>query len=162
MQRTITRTTKKAVEAEMRRLGHMVDQGTYVRPWDGLVPELIAGYLANGADQWEANTKLSYANALAPAPARVRTSGMAGGILDRSGGDGPSRDCSATAAGRGYGSAAQRLLVRYLFAHTQVNRVDAITDITNVGEQRALEKAGFTRAGSCVAPRTVPGGGMTR
>ncbi len=44
-----------------------LDRGTYVRPWDGLVPELIAGYLANGADQWEANTKLSYANALAPA-----------------------------------------------------------------------------------------------
>jgi RimJ/RimL family protein N-acetyltransferase len=49
--------------------------------------------------------------------------------------------------GRGYGSAAQRLLVQYLFAHTQVNRVEAITEITNVGEQRALEKAGFTREG---------------
>jgi RimJ/RimL family protein N-acetyltransferase len=49
--------------------------------------------------------------------------------------------------GRGCGSAAQRLLVRYLFAHTQVNRVEAITEITNVGKQRALEKAGFTREG---------------
>ena len=49
--------------------------------------------------------------------------------------------------GRGYGSAAQRLLARYLFAHTQVNRVEAITEITNVGEQWALEKAGFTREG---------------
>ena len=49
--------------------------------------------------------------------------------------------------GRGYGSAAQRLLVQYLFAHTQVNRVEAITEITNAGEQRALEKAGFTREG---------------
>jgi RimJ/RimL family protein N-acetyltransferase len=49
--------------------------------------------------------------------------------------------------GRGYGSAAQRLLVRYLFAHTQVNRVEATTEITNIGEQRALEKAGFTREG---------------
>jgi RimJ/RimL family protein N-acetyltransferase len=49
--------------------------------------------------------------------------------------------------GRGYGSEAQRLLVRYLFAHTQVNRVEATTEITNVGEQRALEKAGFTREG---------------
>ena len=48
---------------------------------------------------------------------------------------------------RGYGSEAQRLLVRYLFAHTQVNRVEAITEITNFGEQRALEKAGFTREG---------------
>jgi len=49
--------------------------------------------------------------------------------------------------GRGYGSEAQRLLVRYLFAHTQVNRVEATTEITNVAEQRALEKAGFTREG---------------
>ena len=50
--------------------------------------------------------------------------------------------------GRGYGTAAQRLLVRYLFAHTQgVNRVQAETEITNIAEQRALEKAGFTREG---------------
>jgi RimJ/RimL family protein N-acetyltransferase len=49
--------------------------------------------------------------------------------------------------GRGHGSAAQRLLVRYLFAHTQVNRIEATTEITNVAEQRALEKAGFTREG---------------
>jgi RimJ/RimL family protein N-acetyltransferase len=47
----------------------------------------------------------------------------------------------------GYGSAAQRLLVRYLFAHTQVNRIEATAEITNVAEQRALEKAGFTREG---------------
>jgi RimJ/RimL family protein N-acetyltransferase len=49
--------------------------------------------------------------------------------------------------GRGYGTEAQRLMVRYLFAHTQVNRVEATTEITNVAEQRALEKAGFTREG---------------
>ena len=49
--------------------------------------------------------------------------------------------------GRGFGSAAQRLLARYLFAHTQFNRVEATTEITNLAEQRALEKAGFTREG---------------
>ncbi len=49
--------------------------------------------------------------------------------------------------GRGYGSEAHRLLVRYLFAHTQVNRIEATTEITNVAEQRALDKAGFTREG---------------
>lgn len=49
--------------------------------------------------------------------------------------------------GLGYGSEAQRLLIRYLFAHTQFNRVEATTEITNLGEQRALEKAGFTREG---------------
>jgi RimJ/RimL family protein N-acetyltransferase len=49
--------------------------------------------------------------------------------------------------GRGYGAAAQRLIVRYLFAHTQVNRIQAETEITNIAEQRALERAGFTREG---------------
>jgi RimJ/RimL family protein N-acetyltransferase len=49
--------------------------------------------------------------------------------------------------GRGYGTDAQRLAARYLFAHTQVNRIEATTEITNVAEQRALEKAGFTREG---------------
>lgn len=51
------------------------------------------------------------------------------------------------ARGRGYGRQAQRHLVRYLFAHTQVNRVEAWTDVTNYAEQRALGKAGFTREG---------------
>lgn len=49
--------------------------------------------------------------------------------------------------GKGYGTAAQRLLVRYLFAHSQVNRIEAGTEVTNFAEQRALEKAGFTREG---------------
>jgi len=64
MQRTITCKTKREVEAEIRRLGHAVDRGTYTRPWNGTVADLIDGYLANGADQWEANTRLSYHNAL--------------------------------------------------------------------------------------------------
>ena len=53
----------------------------------------------------------------------------------------------AEARGRGIGTEAQRLLTRYLFANTMVNRVDANTDVTNIAEQRALEKAGFTREG---------------
>ncbi|GAA3135600.1 alanine acetyltransferase [Streptosporangium carneum] len=51
------------------------------------------------------------------------------------------------ARGRGFGTRAQRLAVEYLFAHTQAARVEAVTEITNVAEQRALEKAGFTREG---------------
>jgi RimJ/RimL family protein N-acetyltransferase len=51
------------------------------------------------------------------------------------------------ARGRGYGTQAHRLLVRYLFANTPVHRIAADTDIDNVAEQRALEKAGFTREG---------------
>jgi RimJ/RimL family protein N-acetyltransferase len=51
------------------------------------------------------------------------------------------------ARGHGYGTEAQRQLARYLFLHTQMNRVEAQTEITNIAEQRALEKAGFTREG---------------
>jgi RimJ/RimL family protein N-acetyltransferase len=51
------------------------------------------------------------------------------------------------ARGKGYGSAAQRLLAEYLFATTNVNRLEAGTDSENIAEQRALEKAGFQREG---------------
>lgn len=47
--------------------------------------------------------------------------------------------------GKGHGTAAQRLLARYLFAHRPVNRIQAWTESANVAEQRALEKAGFVR-----------------
>jgi RimJ/RimL family protein N-acetyltransferase len=49
--------------------------------------------------------------------------------------------------GKGHGSEAQRLLAAYLFAHTYLERVEASTEASNTGEQRALEKAGFTREG---------------
>ena len=51
------------------------------------------------------------------------------------------------ARGHGYGTAAQRLLAEYLFAHTQLNRVEAETEVENAAERRALEKAGFTFEG---------------
>ena len=53
----------------------------------------------------------------------------------------------ADARGKGYGSEAQRLLADYLFATSPVNRVEASTDVENVAEQRALERAGFAREG---------------
>ena len=56
-------------------------------------------------------------------------------------------DLIPEARGQGFGSEAQRLLAAWLFEHTDVNRVEASTDIENVAEQRALEKAGFTREG---------------
>lgn len=48
---------------------------------------------------------------------------------------------------RGYGAEAQRLLAAYLFATYPIERVEAETDVTNAAEQRALERAGFTREG---------------
>jgi RimJ/RimL family protein N-acetyltransferase len=51
------------------------------------------------------------------------------------------------ARGLGYGTQAQRLLVRYLFAHTTVHRIEAATEVDNHAEQRALERAGFIREG---------------
>jgi aminoglycoside 6'-N-acetyltransferase len=49
--------------------------------------------------------------------------------------------------GNGYGVEAQQLLAAYLFATYPIMRVEAQTDVTNLAEQRALEKAGFTREG---------------
>ncbi|RNL65738.1 N-acetyltransferase [Nocardioides marmoriginsengisoli] len=51
------------------------------------------------------------------------------------------------ARGRGIGTRAQVLAVDLLFRHTTSNRIEAHTDVTNVAEQRALEKAGFTQEG---------------
>ena len=51
------------------------------------------------------------------------------------------------ARGHGYGVEAQALVAPFLFETTPVNRIEAQTDIENVAEQRALEKAGFVREG---------------
>lgn len=51
------------------------------------------------------------------------------------------------ARGHGFGVEAQRLLAEHLFDTTSVDRVEASTDVDNLAEQRALEKAGFTREG---------------
>jgi RimJ/RimL family protein N-acetyltransferase len=51
------------------------------------------------------------------------------------------------AQGRGIGSRAQRLIADHIFATTDAGRVEASTDVANIGEQRALEKAGFRREG---------------
>lgn len=51
------------------------------------------------------------------------------------------------ARGVGYGPEAQRLLADFLFATTSFDRVEASTDVANLAEQRALEKAGFVREG---------------
>jgi RimJ/RimL family protein N-acetyltransferase len=49
--------------------------------------------------------------------------------------------------GKGYGVEAQQLLAEYLFLVYPIMRVEASTDTINIPEQRALEKAGFTREG---------------
>ena len=49
--------------------------------------------------------------------------------------------------GQGIGTCAQRQLVSYLFGHTHAHRVQAVTDVANMAEQRALEKARFTQEG---------------
>ncbi|MGB3440264.1 MAG: GNAT family protein [Actinophytocola sp.] len=51
------------------------------------------------------------------------------------------------ARGRGVGTLAQRLLVEHLFATTELDRIEASTDIDNVAERRALETAGFRQEG---------------
>lgn len=49
--------------------------------------------------------------------------------------------------GRGIGTQAQVLLRDYLLDHTRAERLQAVTDVQNVAEQRALEKAGFRQEG---------------
>lgn len=49
--------------------------------------------------------------------------------------------------GRGVGTAAQGLLVDYLFANTPVHRLQAGTEVGNIAEERALERAGFKKEG---------------
>jgi RimJ/RimL family protein N-acetyltransferase len=51
------------------------------------------------------------------------------------------------ARGHGHATQAHRLIVRYLFEHTTVNRIEATTEVGNVAEQKALERAGFSREG---------------
>ena len=62
--------------------------------------------------------------------------------------------------GHGYGSAAQRAVAVYLFAHTSLARVEASTEADNVAERRALLRAGFTQEG--VLRRAVFRGGAYR
>ncbi|GAA5012685.1 GNAT family protein [Actinopolymorpha pittospori] len=49
--------------------------------------------------------------------------------------------------GRGVGWRAHRALCDYLFAQSPVDRIEAGTRADNHAEQRALERAGFTREG---------------
>jgi RimJ/RimL family protein N-acetyltransferase len=51
------------------------------------------------------------------------------------------------ARGHGVGVVAQRLLARWLLDTTPVDRIEASTDVENLAEQKALERAGFTREG---------------
>lgn len=69
---------------------------------------------------------------------------------------GPNRGSSAwnvgmdllpSARARGIGSTALRLLVEHLFAATDLDRVEASTDVTNAAAQRVLERCGFRREG---------------
>jgi RimJ/RimL family protein N-acetyltransferase len=49
--------------------------------------------------------------------------------------------------GHGVGAVAQRLLAEWLLDTTHLDRIEASTDVENIAEQRALEKAGFTQEG---------------
>lgn len=49
--------------------------------------------------------------------------------------------------GLGHGARAQRMAAEYLFRTFPVHRVQASTDVTNVAEQKSLERAGFVREG---------------
>jgi RimJ/RimL family protein N-acetyltransferase len=48
---------------------------------------------------------------------------------------------------KGLGTQAQRMLADYLFGTTRAERVEASTDVQNIAERRALERAGFSFEG---------------
>jgi RimJ/RimL family protein N-acetyltransferase len=50
--------------------------------------------------------------------------------------------------GQGIGTTAQRLLVRYLFDHTRVDRIQMTTDPENQAQVKAAAKVGFTLEGT--------------
>jgi len=50
--------------------------------------------------------------------------------------------------GKGYCTEAVGMMADYLFLSRDVMRIQAITDVRNVGSQRVLEKAGFRREGT--------------
>ena len=60
--------------------------------------------------------------------------------------------------GRGLGSAAQTLLADHLFSTTLANRLEALTEVDNVAEQRALARAGFVQEGTMRGRAFVRGG----
>lgn len=49
--------------------------------------------------------------------------------------------------GHGVGAVAQRLLAEWLLDTSDLDRIEASTDVENLAEQRALENAGFTQEG---------------
>jgi RimJ/RimL family protein N-acetyltransferase len=51
------------------------------------------------------------------------------------------------ARGKGHGSRAQRMVAEYLFRTFPVHRLQASTDVTNIAERTALERAGFRLEG---------------
>ena len=50
--------------------------------------------------------------------------------------------------GKGYCTEAVLIMVDYLFLSRDVIRVQATTDVRNVGSQKVLEKAGFKKEGT--------------
>ena len=63
-QRTITGETKGEVTRKVREIGHQVDKGTYIKPWDGTVSELCDSYFRAATRGREANTVRAYHHAL--------------------------------------------------------------------------------------------------
>lgn len=56
--------------------------------------------------------------------------------------------CEPSARGKGFGAQATRLIVRHLFENYPLARIEAETDYENIGAQKVLEAAGFTREGT--------------
>jgi hypothetical protein len=68
---TVTRKTRKAVEAEVAGITGQVGAGTYVPRWDGTVSEMCDDWLKSACFERADNTRVSYTNALLPVRGRL-------------------------------------------------------------------------------------------
>jgi len=57
-----------------------------------------------------------------------------------------------TERGKGYCTEAVNIMVDYLFLSNSIGRIQAQTDVKNVGSQKVLEKAGFKMEGTIRKP----------
>jgi len=57
------------------------------------------------------------------------------------------RELLPAARGQGFGTEAMILLIEWLFANTEVNRLDGYTDADNIASQRSVAKVGLRREG---------------
>ncbi len=148
MNETVALRPVTASDLELFETEFASEHGTGIHQWFGFTPPhgLRRAFAENGLLSPDGGA-LSVVDAHGETAGRVEWFKASWGRPDTSSCWTIAAGLRPTFRGRGIGAEAQRLLVAYLFQHTRAQRVQAYTDIENIAEQRALEKAGFSREG---------------